>query len=90
VLQRRIFMMALVGKREYNAAAEAGCSIKRHDPPVNVVGGRRFPDAPVIDLAPITRSPPPPANDTAVSHNDSLDIPEFLRRTSPMQMQEAA
>ena len=35
----------------------------------------------VIDLAPITRSSPSPANDTALSH-DSLDIPEFLRRTS--------
>jgi hypothetical protein len=70
--------------REYNAAAEASCSIKRPDPPVNVVGGYKFPGAPVIDLAPITRSSPPPANDTAV-HDDSLDIPEFLRRRSLMQ-----
>jgi hypothetical protein len=70
--------------REYNAAAEASCSIKRPDPPVNVVGGYKFPGGPVIDLAPITRSSPPPANDTAV-HDDSLDIPEFLRRRSLMQ-----
>jgi hypothetical protein len=68
--------------REYNGAAEAKCSIKRREPPVNITGGHKFPNAPVIELALITRSSVPPANDTAVNHDDSLDIPEFLRRTS--------
>jgi hypothetical protein len=67
--------------REYNAAAEARCSIKRDDVPVNVVGGYKFPGAPVVDLAPFARPSPPTANDSAASHGDPLDIPAFLRRT---------
>jgi hypothetical protein len=43
--------------REYNAKAEQRCSIKRHDPPVNIVGGYRFPDAPVIELSPEKSAP---------------------------------
>jgi len=66
--------------READAKAEERSLIKRDDTPVNITGGFNFPSAPVIDLAPITRSFPPPANDTAVSHDGSLDIPEFLRR----------
>jgi hypothetical protein len=61
--------------REANAKA---FSIKRHDPPVNIAGGYKFPGAPVIDLAPIPRSSRP-VNDT-VSNDHSLDIPEFLCR----------
>jgi hypothetical protein len=66
--------------REANAEAEQRCSIKRDDQPVNIAGGYKFPGTPVIELAPITRSLLAPANDTAVSHDGSLDIPEFLRR----------
>jgi hypothetical protein len=32
--------------REYNAKTEEKCLIKRHDPPVNIVGGYKFPGAP--------------------------------------------
>jgi hypothetical protein len=42
----------------------------------------KFPNAPVIELATIIRSSLPPANGAAVNPDDSLDIPEFLRRTS--------
>jgi hypothetical protein len=45
--------------------------------PVNVTGGYNFPSAPVIDLAPITRSFPPPANDTAVSHEARWTFQSF-------------
>jgi len=62
------------------------CLIKRNDTPVNILGGYRFPDAPVVDLSPIepepddirlssTSQPPPP------SCGDGWDIPDFLRRT---------
>jgi hypothetical protein len=62
--------------------AERRALIKRRHPPVNVLGGYRFPGAPVIDLTPIatptwsmpSRWTPSP---TAV---DCPDIPKFLRR----------
>ena len=41
--------------REHNAQAQ----IQRHDPPVNIVGGYRFPGAPNIDLSPIATAPAP-------------------------------
>ena len=60
------------------------CLIKRHDPPVNILGGYRFPNAPVMDLGPIepepkadVRVPSPPL----VPTDDPLSIPDFLRRT---------
>jgi len=67
--------------REATAKAEPRCSIKRHHPPVNVLGGLKSPDAPVVDLAPIPQSSRPVIQ--AVSNDQSLDIPEFLRRASP-------
>jgi hypothetical protein len=71
--------------------AEAGCSIKRHDAPVNVLGGHKFPGAPIVDLAPIAPPSLPPANDdSAVNYGESLDIPEFLRRTASVPESEAA
>ena len=62
------------------------CLIQRHSSPVNILGGYRFPEAPVVDLSPIepepddirlssTSQPPPP------SCGDGWDIPDFLRRT---------
>jgi hypothetical protein len=83
--------------RDYNAKAEQRCSIKRHDPPVNIVGGYRFPGAPVIDMNPPDVKPVSarlpalhPKTDAAKSMasrliDDSLDIPDFLRRTHPPQ-----
>jgi hypothetical protein len=61
------------------------CLIQPHHPPVNVLGGYRFPDAPTIDLSPL------PADDTVkrsdwkpcapiVAIADDLSIPDFLKR----------
>jgi hypothetical protein len=56
------------------------CLIHPHHPPVNIVGGYRFPDAPAIDLSPVK-----PASLKSVAPveitGDGLDFPEFLRRT---------
>jgi hypothetical protein len=69
--------------REHNARAEEKCLVKRHDPPVNIVGGYKFPGAPAVDLNPSDSKPvsaPLPA--PRLSIDRSLDIPDFLRRTS--------
>ena len=66
--------------------AERAAQIKRRTPPVNVVGGYRFPNAPQIDLSPT--EPPPPK--WAISSSwkpagagaDVPPIPEFLRRSA--------
>jgi hypothetical protein len=61
------------------------CLIQPHHPPVNVLGGYRFPDAPAIDLSPL------PTNDTPMRLDwraclpivpiaDDLSIPDFLNR----------
>jgi hypothetical protein len=64
--------------RDANIKAEARCLIKRNSPPVNVIGGYRFADAPEIDLRPAA----PPKLRTIVT-GDGLDIPDFLRRPPP-------
>jgi hypothetical protein len=52
--------------------AEAQAAIQRHHPPVNILGGYKWPDAPIIDLElPFVPSPP---------GGDPWDIPAFLRR----------
>jgi hypothetical protein len=40
----------------------AECLIQPHHPPVNVLGGYKFPDAPVVDLTPIEQAPIPTTN----------------------------
>jgi hypothetical protein len=66
--------------------------IKRHHPPVNVLGGYKFPNAPDIDLSPIkpaqwaTASRWVPAGAGA----DVPDIPDFLRREVPAASRPAA
>jgi hypothetical protein len=62
------------------------CLINRDDPPVNILGGYKFPDAPAVDL-----TAPPAAADgvrsdwkpcvPSVPIADDLVIPAFLRRT---------
>ena len=69
--------------REHNAKAEEKCLIKRHDPPVNIVGGYKFPGAPAADLNPSDAKPVSTPSPTArLLIDDSLDIPNFLRRAS--------
>jgi hypothetical protein len=69
------------------AAAEERCPLKRHHPPVNILGGYRFPDPPQIDLgssiseSPITRRSPAPSAAGDLTIPDDLSIPAFLRRT---------
>jgi hypothetical protein len=63
---------------------EAGATAKfqRHTPPLNIIGGHRFPNAPQIELTARTgmqsTTPIPDSID-----GDGLDIPEFLRRQMP-------
>jgi hypothetical protein len=71
-------------KAKWHAARRA--LIKRHHPPVNVLGGFKFPGAPEIDLSPID----PPAEWAIPSRwkptGDGADvppIPDFLKRTDP-------
>jgi hypothetical protein len=68
-------------KAKWHAARAA--QIKRHHPPVNILGGYQFSGAPAIDMSPI--DPPPewaitsrwvPTGDGAIAP----DIPDFLRR----------
>jgi hypothetical protein len=74
--------------KEARRAAEERAGIERHHPPVNILGGYNFPDAPVIGLRP----PASPAASTPMPIvGDGLDIPEFLlRRPHQNQMRKAA
>jgi hypothetical protein len=71
--------------REHFRELAKQCLIQPHHPPVNVLGGYRFPDAPTIDLSPL------PANDTprrldwracspSVPVADDVSTPDFLKR----------
>jgi hypothetical protein len=62
------------------------CLIQPHHPPVNIVGGYRFPDAPAIDLSPASLKSVAPVEITG----DGLDIPGFLRRTVAVTKPQAA
>jgi hypothetical protein len=60
--------------RKYNAKA----LIQPHHPPVNNLGGYKFPNAPDVELRE-EKEPRPPL--TTVSKPDAnLDIPDFLKR----------
>jgi hypothetical protein len=61
----------------------AGGLIQPHHPPINILGGYRFPGAPEIGLSATSR--PTGATITTTSAvatpiNDDLEIPTFLRR----------
>jgi hypothetical protein len=68
-------------KRSKQAAARQAL-IKRHHPPVNVLGGYHFPNAPTIDLSPLPASEWAVASawkPTATLTSNIPDIPDFLR-----------
>ena len=61
-------------RRKYNAKA----LIQPHQPPVNILGGYKFPGAPNVKLR---EEKNPRSSLTAVSKPDAtLDIPDFLKR----------
>jgi hypothetical protein len=62
--------------------AGAGTLIGRTDPPVNLLGGYRFPNAPDVELtSPAERARPDVADSSHAIAGD-LSIPDFLRVAS--------
>ncbi len=61
--------------RDHFRRQAAKCLIHPYHPPLNILGGYRFPGAPVIDLAPPVA---PTISNVVIS--DMLDIPAFLVR----------
>jgi len=68
-------------------------TIERHHPPVNVLGGYKFPNAPVVDLSPLDMPGENPADPQGVQSrwkpsptlrdfSDFPDIPTFLKRSA--------
>jgi hypothetical protein len=74
--------------REYNAKTEEKCLIKRHDPPVNIVGGYKFPGAPAADLNPSDANPVSAPSPTARLLIDSSDIRDSWVARHSMRRQQ--
>ena len=68
--------------RAANVNSEEKTLIKRHHPPVNVLGSYKHSGAPVVDLAPGKPAASEVRQAKALFTDDPLDIPEFLRRTA--------
>jgi hypothetical protein len=66
-------------KRRRQASARKAI-IKRHHPPVNVLGGYAFPRAPVIDLSPISDPGTVRSKWKPTSKDAAPSIPDFLVR----------
>lgn len=68
------------GNARHWREAGAGALISRIDPPINLLGGYKFPNAPDVDL---TSPAAPAAAATVSSHtfSDDLSIPNFLKVT---------
>jgi hypothetical protein len=68
--------------------------IKYDSAPANIIGGYRFPGAPVVDLSPIEPtsklSPRMGVVSSTVVIGDGLDISKFLRRTVAATKPQAA
>jgi hypothetical protein len=69
--------------REQFRKKAAECLIQPHHPPVNILGGYKFPDAPAVDLTPIDPACIPTATLYPDPGRDPLEIPDFLRRRLP-------
>jgi hypothetical protein len=71
-------------KQADKANRRAAALIQRHHAPVNVVGGYKFPDAPEIQIGPSGNvSTSTPISAPVITDGDTLDIPEFLKRSLP-------
>jgi len=68
--------------RGANVKAEKKTLIKRHHPPVNVLGGYKHSGAPVVDLASSKPAISEVRQGKPLFTDDQLDIPKFLRRTA--------
>jgi hypothetical protein len=68
------------GNREHYRSAGAKAEIQRQHAPVNIVGGYRFPDAPLIDLGRAMVAADISRPLVALPVGDGLAIPAFLRR----------
>jgi hypothetical protein len=76
--------------RRHWAQAGAAALMQRHHAPVNVVGGYKFPDAAEIEIAPSGNvSTSTPISGSVITDGDTLDIPEFLKRSLPEVMSGA-
>jgi len=78
-------------RRSKHAAARRA-QIKRHHPPVNVLGGYRFAGAPDIDLRPVEDLPAVRSQWAPTGEGIAPPIPEFLRRRNSVSalMEETA
>jgi hypothetical protein len=66
------------------AVAAGEVLFTRDTPPLNVIGGYKWPNAPAIDLSPPSAPAPiAPATPPIISIGDGLEIPVFLKRTAP-------
>jgi hypothetical protein len=66
--------------RGFAAEAAGSALIRRHDPPINVLAGYRFPDAPEIKLSPSEPKPPARVRSTLTATIPAnLSIPDFLK-----------
>ena len=63
--------------RDHFAAQAAKCLIQPHQHPVNIAGGYRLPGTPALSL----KAPATPKPRAAAIVPNSLEIPEFLRRS---------
>ena len=61
--------------RKHNAKA----LIQPHHPPVNILGGYKFPDAPEVKLRE-EKEPGFALTASSTESDDNLDIPDFLKR----------
>jgi len=74
--------------RKARRSAARKALIKRRHPPVNIVGGYKFPNAPIIDLSPITAKAV--MTETAAITAVAGEIPDFLKRAIPAAPRPAA
>jgi hypothetical protein len=72
--------------QEANHLAESRALIKRETPPINIIGGHKFSNAPTIDLSPTVATPIAPAKPEI---GDDLSIPAFLRRDLPTKSEDS-
>jgi len=69
--------------RAADAKSDEKTTIKRHHPPVNVLGGYKHSGAPVVDPAPSKPATSEVRQAKTLFTDDQLDTPNFLRRVDP-------